>query len=62
MPNPTPRRAIEVGGEVRLNRDTTYFGTGPNGEYDFGGGTAYSTVAIPSRTSRQTQFSLKLLF
>jgi hypothetical protein len=25
---------------VRVNRDTTYFGISPNGEYDFGGGTA----------------------
>jgi hypothetical protein len=46
----TPRHAIEVGGEVRLNRDTTYFGTSPNGEYDFGGGTAYSTATIPSQS------------
>jgi hypothetical protein len=34
--------------EARLNRDTTYFGTSPNGEYDFGGGTVYSPVFIPS--------------
>jgi hypothetical protein len=42
------RHAIKFGGEVRLNRDTTYFGISPNGEYDFGGGTAYSPVFIPS--------------
>ena len=36
------------GGEARINRDTTYFGTSPNGEYDFGGGVAYSPVDIPS--------------
>ena len=30
--------AFRFGAEVRLNRDTTYFGTSPNGEYDFGGG------------------------
>ncbi len=41
---------IKTGGEVRLNRDTTYFGTSPNGEYDFGGGTAYSPVDIPSQS------------
>jgi hypothetical protein len=39
---------IQAGFEVRLNRDTTYFGMSPNGEYDFGGGTAYATEAIPS--------------
>ncbi len=41
---------IKTGGELRLNRDTTYFGTSPNGEYDFGGGTAYSPVDIPSQS------------
>jgi hypothetical protein len=40
--------AFKAGAEVRLNRDTTYFGTSPNGEYDFGGGTAYATEAISS--------------
>jgi hypothetical protein len=44
------RHAIKAGGEVRLNRDTTYFGTSPNGEYDFGGGTSYSLVDIPSES------------
>jgi len=39
---------IKAGVEARLNRDTTYFGISPNGEYDFGGGSAYSTVAISS--------------
>jgi hypothetical protein len=46
----TPRHTIKAGGEVRLNRDTTYFGTSPNGEYDFGGGTAYSPVNIASQS------------
>lgn len=41
---------IKLGGEVRLNRDTTYFGASPNGEYDFGGGTAYSPVSIASQS------------
>ena len=42
--------AFKAGVEVRINRDTTYFGMGPDGEYDFGGGTAYSTEAIPSQS------------
>ena len=46
----TSRHAIRVGFEARLNRDTTYFGISPNGEYDFGGGTAYATIAIPSQS------------
>ncbi len=46
----TTRHAFKLGGEVRLNRDTTYFGISPNGEYDFGGGTAYSPVDIPSQS------------
>ena len=33
---------IKAGFEARLNRDTTYFGISPNGEYDFGSGSAYS--------------------
>jgi hypothetical protein len=40
--------AFKWGVEVRLNRDTTIFGTDPNGAYSFGGGTAYSPVLIPS--------------
>ncbi len=44
------RHAVKVGGEARLNRDTTYFGISPNGEYDFGGGTVYSPVFIPSQS------------
>jgi hypothetical protein len=36
------------GVEVRVNRDSTIFGTAPNGAYSFGGGTAYSQVAITS--------------
>ena len=38
----------KAGFEARFNRDTTYFGMSPDGEYDFGGGTAYATEAIPS--------------
>ncbi|MGA8043256.1 MAG: carboxypeptidase regulatory-like domain-containing protein [Terracidiphilus sp.] len=42
------RHVVKVGFEARINRDTTYFGTSPNGEYDFGGGTAYAMETIPS--------------
>ncbi len=37
----TARHAFKAGFEARVNRDTTYFGISPNGEYDFGGGAAY---------------------
>jgi len=46
--------AFKAGVEFRTNRDTTYFGISPNGEYDFGGGTAYATEAIPSQAARIT--------
>ncbi len=46
----TAHHNFKFGGEVRLNRDTTYFGTSPNGEYDFGGGTAYARADIPSQS------------
>jgi Carboxypeptidase regulatory-like domain len=46
----TANHAFKAGADVRLNRDSTYFGTSPNGEYDFGGGTAYSPVAISSQS------------
>jgi hypothetical protein len=46
------RHVIKAGGEVRINRDTTYFGISPNGEYDFGGGTAYSPVNIRSQSGK----------
>ncbi len=44
------RHNVKWGVEARLNRDTTYFGISPNGEYDFGGGTVYSPVFIPSES------------
>jgi Carboxypeptidase regulatory-like domain len=44
----TARHALKWGAEARLNRDTTYFGISPNGEYNFGGGTVYSPVFISS--------------
>lgn len=40
--------SIKAGVEFRANRDSTYFGTDPNGAYTFGGGTAYSPVDIRS--------------
>ena len=46
----TAAHAFKAGFEVRVNRDTTYFGISPNGEYDFGGGTAYATEFIPSQS------------
>jgi hypothetical protein len=46
----TGSHAFKAGFEVRLNRDTTYFGISPNGEYDFGGGTAFAGEAILSKS------------
>ncbi|MGH9450154.1 MAG: carboxypeptidase regulatory-like domain-containing protein [Terriglobia bacterium] len=46
------KHAFEWGGEARLNRDTTVFGTTPNGQYTFGGGTAYSPVDIVSASGK----------
>jgi hypothetical protein len=40
----------KAGVELRDNRDTTVFGTAPNGAYTFGGGAAYSPVAIRSQS------------
>ncbi len=42
------KHRFKAGGEVRLNRDTSLFGIVPNGQYQFGGGTAYSPVEIHS--------------
>ena len=42
------RHTWKAGAEIRANRDTTVYGTSPNGEYQFGGGTAYSPVEIRS--------------
>jgi carboxypeptidase family protein len=46
----TAGHAFKAGFEARLNRDTTYFGISPDGEYDFGGGTAYASESIPSQS------------
>ena len=45
---------FKLGAEVRVNRDSGYFGSSPNGEYDFGGGTAYSAVQIKSASGSHT--------
>jgi hypothetical protein len=44
------RHAFKAGFETRLNRDSSYWGLSPNGEYNFGGGTAYATENIPSKS------------
>ena len=44
--------AFKAGFEVRINRDTTYFGISPNVEYDFGGGAAYAAGFIPSQSGK----------
>jgi hypothetical protein len=48
----TAQHSLKWGAEARLNRDTTYFGISPNGEYDFGGGTVYSPVFISSASGQ----------
>lgn len=42
--------SFKAGFEVRANRDTSVLGLSPNGDYTFGGGTAYSPVEILSRS------------
>ncbi len=44
------KHAWKAGVEARVNLDTTVFGTAPNGTYSFGGGAAYSPVAIRSES------------
>jgi Carboxypeptidase regulatory-like domain/TonB dependent receptor len=46
------KHTFKMGGEVRLNRDTSLFGINTNGQYQFGGGTAYSPVAITSLSGK----------
>jgi hypothetical protein len=46
------KHAWKAGLDIRLNRDGGYWGMSPNGEYDFGGGTAYATEAIPSQSGK----------
>ena len=40
--------SFKFGFETRINRDSVVFAFYPNGQYTFGGGTAYSAVDIPS--------------
>jgi len=42
------KHSFKAGGEIRANRDTSLFGISPNGQYQFGGGTAYAPVSIRS--------------
>jgi len=42
------QHSFKFGGEFRANRDTTYFGIAPNGQYVFGGGAAFATSPILS--------------
>ena len=44
--------SFKWGAELRFNRDTTIFGTNPDGLYTFGGGAAYSPVLIPSASGQ----------
>jgi hypothetical protein len=44
--------SFKWGAELRFNRDTTIFGTNPDGLYTFGGGAAYSPVLIPSTSGQ----------
>jgi hypothetical protein len=44
--------AFKWGTEMRFNFDASVFGTNPNGQYIFGGGTAYSPVFIPSASGQ----------
>jgi hypothetical protein len=46
------RHAFKWGAEIRVNRDATIWGVNPNGLYTFGGGTAYSPVAITSASGQ----------
>lgn len=44
------KHTIKAGGELRANRDSSFFGTTPNGQYIFGGGPSFATTAIRSAT------------
>jgi len=46
------QHGFKWGVEIRVNRDSTIFGTAPNGAYSFGGGTAYSPVVITSASGQ----------
>lgn len=42
------KHTVKAGAEFRANRDSTYFGTTPNGQYTFGGGASYAITNIRS--------------
>jgi hypothetical protein len=44
------RHKLQTGVEVRVNRDSSYWGLGPNGDYTFSGGTVRSPVDIRSQS------------
>ena len=46
------KHTLKWGVEIRINRDATIWGVNPNGLYNFGGGTAYSPVAITSASGQ----------
>jgi Carboxypeptidase regulatory-like domain len=46
------QHTFKWGVEMRFNRDATVWGVNPNGLYTFGGGTAYSPVAITSASGQ----------
>jgi Carboxypeptidase regulatory-like domain len=50
----TAKHSVRAGAEFRANRDTTYFGTAPNGQYTFGGGTSYSPIDMISVSGAHT--------
>ncbi len=42
--------ALKTGFEIRVNRDSNFWGLGPNGDYTFSGGTVRSPIAIRSQS------------
>jgi Carboxypeptidase regulatory-like domain len=46
------KHTFKWGVEIRVNRDATIWGVNPNGLYTFGGGAAYSPVAIKSASGQ----------
>jgi Carboxypeptidase regulatory-like domain/TonB dependent receptor-like, beta-barrel len=43
---------FKMGGEARFNVDATIYGISPNGQFEFGGGTAYAREPISSASGR----------
>jgi hypothetical protein len=46
------QHTFQWGAEIRVNRDASVWGVTPNGAYTYGGGTAYSPVAITSASGQ----------